>query len=121
MSNESKSNTPCKGLLFRGVVSKYFDKKAMSFNYKETFRLLKRSSCCCKDCEYLKETLVKDGDILVDCTYWFITFNHKKMIHGATYKMNVKSWESEWCDYSHSCLGAFPEKIEMKLVEESKE
>lgn len=103
----------CSGVLFRGVQSQYFDKKTVSFKYQESFKLLKRSSCDCKECKYIIKCLENDGDNMIDCTYWFKTFNHEPIDNGATYQLKVESWESDW---EESDWSAYPEEVKMIKV-----
>jgi len=47
----------CKGLVFKCKVSTYWDPKRRVIGYREVFRLLKRKSCSCPECEYLWELI----------------------------------------------------------------
>ena len=105
----------CTGVKFRGVQTQYFDKKSMSFNYKETFRLLKRETCKCRDCKEVVRCLEMDGEILIDCSHWFETFNHQPIENGAMYKMEVLSWDSDY-DYEAGYNYCFPEEVKMIKV-----
>lgn len=107
--------TNCTGLIFRGRQSQYFDKKTMSFNYKETFTLLKRESCNCKNCAMLIEDIQLNGDVMVDCTYWFKTFNHGEIENGAKYKLVVQSWDCEFEDYTEESY-CYPDEVIMEKI-----
>jgi len=104
----------CSGIKFRGYQNQFFDSKSLSFNYKEGFRLLKRKSCVCRHCTSLLSYIKNEGDEMLDCNYWFKTFNHDPIQNGETYELKVESWGCDDDYYGNSI--AYPEEVAMVLV-----
>ena len=89
------SDEKCTGLRFRGYESMYFDRKNMSFNKKDGFRLLKRKKCICQTCRYILEDIKDHGDDMIDCVHWNLTFEVDEIKNGAEYKLELIRWENE--------------------------
>jgi len=105
----------CSGLIFRGTQSQFFDDKRCSFNYKESFTLLKRESCKCKDCVVVMDRILKgDGDNLIDCNYWFETFKHEPVENGDRYRLKVEKWETGEGYFGDDCY--YIEDVKMEKV-----
>ncbi len=105
----------CTGVIFRGFQSQFFDRKSMSFNYKEGFRLLKRDSCKCIECKDIVKSFESDGNEMVDCTYWFKTFNHEPIENGSKFRLKVVQWESDFDECSGESW-AYPTDVKMELI-----
>lgn len=106
----------CTGIIFKGIQSQYFNKNTMSFNYRESFKLLKRKSCVCNLCQTtIKEFSRGLGQDMLDCVYWFKTFNHEPIENGALYRLVLKKWESGWDEISGESK-SWPTEFKMKII-----
>lgn len=84
----------CTGLLFRVSYSQYWDRKTETLTFKQSARLLKRTSCCCPHCDFVRKELLPSEDFSV--CYSFFEHHQSDGIYRLDIGLDSEGGIDDW-------------------------